>query len=222
MNPFVSNPAFAVMVSATCLFAGIAAGFDLRSRRIPNPLNFTMLGLGVAFQVAVSWFAGWHHLSTGLLGMLTGFGLMFVLWLVGGGGGGDVKLMAALGMWLGFRMILLVFVLSAGIVAVLLTASCVKRFAMWAARGFPRTDGDQVRVPRHSVAFATPVALATWMLLGWSCVMLAQRDLDGRRPLSGSRPGVTNSRGNTNGHQVINRGLFPGQCQPSGIISKET
>ncbi len=54
MNPFVANPAFSVMVSATCLFAGIAAGFDLRSRRIPNPLNFTMLGLGVAFQAAVS------------------------------------------------------------------------------------------------------------------------------------------------------------------------
>jgi len=209
VNPFVSNPAFAVMMSATCLFAGIAAGFDLRSRRIPNPLNFTMLGLGVAFQAAVSWFAGWHHLSSGLLGMLTGFGLMFVLWLVGGGGGGDVKLIAALGMWLGFRMILLVFVLSAGIVAVLLMAACVQRFGMWAARGFPRTDGDQVRVPRHSVAFATPVALATWMLLGWSCVMLAQRDPNGRRPLSLSGPEVTDASLNTNGNQAIRRGFLP-------------
>ena len=30
-----------------------------------------------------------------------GFGLLFVPWLLGGGGMGDVKLLAALGAWLG-------------------------------------------------------------------------------------------------------------------------
>jgi prepilin peptidase CpaA len=71
---------------------------DLRSRRIPNVLT-----LGAAAAAAA-----WHLFSGGLEGLgfaaggwLVG-GLIFLpLFALRGMGGGDVKLMAALGAWLG-------------------------------------------------------------------------------------------------------------------------
>ena len=39
----------------------------------------------------------------GLAGMLLAGGIFFLLFLLGGMGGGDVKLMAAVGAWVGLR-----------------------------------------------------------------------------------------------------------------------
>lgn len=195
LNPFQLNPAFAILVLATGLFVAAAAVFDLRSRRIPNALNFTMLGLAVVFQVTVSIFGGWHHLLSGLLGMGIGFTVMFVLWIVGGGGGGDVKLMAALGMWLGARMILVVFIVSTLIVAAMLVGSWVVRFGRWASQGFPQRPPEDTGPPRHSIAFATPVALATWLLLGWCVVLQSTRGATQDRPVTFKASGVFNAIG---------------------------
>ncbi len=71
---------------------------DLRSRRIPNVLTF-----GGALAALV-----FHTASTGSAGLLTSFagwglGVVFFLlpFVLGGLGGGDIKLLAALGAWLG-------------------------------------------------------------------------------------------------------------------------
>jgi prepilin peptidase CpaA len=71
---------------------------DLRSRRIPNVLTF-----GGAMAALV-----FHGVSAGKAGLLTslagwGLGLVFFLlpFALGGLGGGDIKLVAALGAWLG-------------------------------------------------------------------------------------------------------------------------
>lgn len=40
------------------------------------------------------------------LGLVVGLGLLFIPWMLGGIGGGDVKLLAALGAWLGPKGIL--------------------------------------------------------------------------------------------------------------------
>jgi len=48
-----------------------------------------------------------------LAGFAVGFGLLLLPWLLGGGGMGDVKLLAALGAWLGPMMMLVAFALSA-------------------------------------------------------------------------------------------------------------
>jgi len=78
--------------------AMMACATDLRSRRIPNVLTF-----GGALAALV-----FHTASTGSAGLLTsfaGWGLAVVFFLLpfalGGLGGGDVKLLAALGAWLG-------------------------------------------------------------------------------------------------------------------------
>ena len=79
-----------------------AAWVDYAQRRVPNWLNASLAVLGLAMQ---GHFFGWWQpgggVGWGLLGMLVGFGVLIVPWLMHGMGAGDVKLMAAIGCWLG-------------------------------------------------------------------------------------------------------------------------
>jgi prepilin peptidase CpaA len=71
---------------------------DFRRHRVPNWLNLSLAVTGLAAQTG---YHGWPGLQTGLSGMLAGFGMLVVLWAIRGMGAGDVKLMAALGAWMG-------------------------------------------------------------------------------------------------------------------------
>ena len=92
----------------------VAAVIDVRTRRIPNWFTVPVLAGGLIFHTITG---GWGGLLTALGGFVTGFGILLVLWLMGGGGGGDVKLMGAVGAWLGAWLTLMVFLLSAGFAA---------------------------------------------------------------------------------------------------------
>jgi prepilin peptidase CpaA len=88
------------------LFA-LAMGFtDARSRRIPNYLTFGCALAGLGYQIGVH---GLHGLAAGLLGMVLGFGMLVFFYIRGGMGAGDVKALAALGVWLGPWRTLLLF-----------------------------------------------------------------------------------------------------------------
>lgn len=80
------------------VIATVGAFKDLRGRTIPNWLSYTGILSGLAFRVAM---AGWPALKSGFLGLLIGGGFFYVLFLAGGMGGGDVKLMAAVAAWAG-------------------------------------------------------------------------------------------------------------------------
>jgi prepilin peptidase CpaA len=71
---------------------------DIRNRRIPNWLTY--IGLISALSTR-SFMLGWPGLKDGLAGVLTAGGLFFLLFLLGGMGAGDVKLMAAVSAWAG-------------------------------------------------------------------------------------------------------------------------
>lgn len=100
------------LLSFTPLIAGLicAATIDMRSRRIPNWLTLPMLAAGLAGaalgHLPVS--AGQAWAGAGL-----GFGLAFVMFVLGAMGGGDVKLMAAIGAWVGGPKVLLIFAAAA-------------------------------------------------------------------------------------------------------------
>jgi prepilin peptidase CpaA len=82
----------------TLTIAGAACVTDLRTRRIPNVLTFGAALAGLVFQFATG---GVEGLGQAALGWLLGALVFLLPFALGGLGGGDVKLLAALGAWLG-------------------------------------------------------------------------------------------------------------------------
>lgn len=98
----------------------IAAVTDVWKFRVYNALTFPLLVSGLLYHGIVSGLPG---LGDGLAGMLLGFSALIILHIMGGVGAGDVKLMAAVGAWLGMELTLYVFIassLAAGVYAVVL------------------------------------------------------------------------------------------------------
>jgi len=75
-----------------------ACATDLRSRRIPNLLTLGAALAAFTFHLASNGTLGF---TQSLLGWLLGAGVFFLPFALGGLGGGDIKLLAALGAWLG-------------------------------------------------------------------------------------------------------------------------
>ena len=71
---------------------------DLGTRRIPNALTFSAAGAAVVFHAVDAGLAGIGH---SLGGLAVGLLLFLPLFALRGLGGGDVKLLAALGAWIG-------------------------------------------------------------------------------------------------------------------------
>jgi prepilin peptidase CpaA len=86
-----------------------AAVVDARIRKIRNWLTVSLVICG--FVQSFGALGAARTVSPGMsaLGMLAGFSLPFLLFAIGALGGGDVKLMAGIGAWLGPWPVLLVF-----------------------------------------------------------------------------------------------------------------
>jgi len=78
--------------------AFVAVFFDVRVRRIPNLLT---LGATLAALVYAGVHGGWAAMETAALGWCAGAALFFPFFALGGMGAGDVKLLAAIGAWVG-------------------------------------------------------------------------------------------------------------------------
>lgn len=92
------------------LVAVAGAACDARSRRIPNWLTYRGLMAAVLVRFAL---AGWMGLKSGLESMLLAGGIFLVLFLLGGMGGGDVKLMASVAAWAGIGQVVAILLASA-------------------------------------------------------------------------------------------------------------
>jgi len=93
---------------------------DLFYKKIPNWLTYSSLMGGIFFQ---SIFRGFDGFFYSLQGIGLGFALTFFIYLAGGFGAGDVKLMAAIGSFLGPKEIFLIFIFSSllsGVYAIVL------------------------------------------------------------------------------------------------------
>jgi prepilin peptidase CpaA len=169
-----------ILILVAALFTAAAAVWDLRMRRIPNFLTVPVFLAGWFYQGVDH---QWGGLADAGLAFLLGFGTLFILWLVGGGGGGDVKLMGALSVWLGFHLTLLVVIVSTVLVLV-----CTLAMIAWnvvsgegrkgaqkvlsggeaAPHGkSPKRATPEQRQERRIMAYALPVAVATWLVLVW-------------------------------------------------------
>jgi prepilin peptidase CpaA len=95
-----------------CLLVG--AWSDVRSRRIPNTLTLSGLALALVVRAAWSVHAGsGAPLLSGLGGFAIAFAVSLPLFLVRGLGGGDVKLLAMAGAFLGIEHVVAGLLISA-------------------------------------------------------------------------------------------------------------
>jgi len=125
-----------VLIVCTSVFTLAAALIDYRTQRIPNKLTLPMFAAGWVYQLAFNQLAG---LGDGLAGFAIGFGMFFVLWLIGGGGGGDAKLVGAVSVWLGFKMTLALIIVST--ILVILGTGVLMLYGM-ITKGVYRTKRD--------------------------------------------------------------------------------
>jgi prepilin peptidase CpaA len=88
----------------------ISAFYDLRTRRIPNVLTFSAILTGTGLHTAINGFEGFMF---SISGMFIGIGLLIIFYLMGGMGAGDVKLMGAVGSYLGPEGVFVAFLCTA-------------------------------------------------------------------------------------------------------------
>jgi len=106
-------------------FVAFAAVWDLKYRRIPNWLTIPALALAFLLRFALHGAAGLWEAAGGFAAALA---VTIPLFLLGALGGGDVKLMAATGAFLGVMPFITLFVINA-------VAGGVAAIALAAARG---------------------------------------------------------------------------------------
>lgn len=181
------NTASLLFIAFVTAFTLTAAVCDYRTKKLPNWLTVPGFAAALAFHAVSGGLAGgWAGVGHGLLyafgGFGVGFGILLVLWLIGGGGAGDVKLMGALGAWFGAKHTFTLFLVSTVFVLVLSVGSFAWQMAtrgMWNAkrkylnaanvkadRGLdPQEAAMKHKVRRRLLPYGVPVALAAWVLL---------------------------------------------------------
>lgn len=115
----VEDPTYAVIVLATCWILLEMAIADLKYMIVPDQFVILLMVAAVGFVP--------HHQDgpmAGIWGAIVGFSIMLVIGILGkiiyrkdSLGGGDIKLFTALGLCLGIRGVLAVFVLSTFVTA---------------------------------------------------------------------------------------------------------
>lgn len=98
----------------------VSAAIDLKKQRIPNLLTFPTMLVAMTYHLFTNGMEGFFF---SLSGLLLGTALLIIPYLMGGMGGGDAKLMGAVGAVLGVKGVFYAFLLSAlagGIYAILL------------------------------------------------------------------------------------------------------
>lgn len=86
----------------------IISFIDLDHHIIPDGLNLMLALTGFIYLIVLRPFPIMH----GVFGFLVGGGVLFIIALVGPMGGGDIKFMAAMGLWMGIGYTLMVLLLS--------------------------------------------------------------------------------------------------------------
>jgi prepilin peptidase CpaA len=176
----IPTPVVVVLVASLAL-----ACVDIFKYKIYNIFIYPLLIAGLVYQGTRG------NLADGLLGSLLGFAVLLPFYVVGGMGGGDVKLMAAFGAWLGLPLTFVVFLassLAAGVYALLLVVAGGRVRETWLnlkilwlrVQAFGRYLGADDRIEfevqnpdsrRRIIPFAPMVAFGLLGLLLWSHFM---------------------------------------------------
>jgi prepilin peptidase CpaA len=151
------------------ILVGLAAAIDdLARRHIANWIPAAALAGGFGWQIGQG---GWPGALTALGGTMAGFAVFLVFYLLGGMGGGDVKLMAGFGALLGAGRLLEAALWTAGVGGILAIGVIAWRaLRRWPGHeGLPEGGGKAVdtaaRAREASIPYAPAIALGVWLSL---------------------------------------------------------
>jgi prepilin peptidase CpaA len=156
--------------------AAIACGWDLRTRRIPQLLTLGGALAGLAYHLLNG---GWQGGLASLGGWAVGIAIFLVPFALGGLGAGDVKLLGALGAWLGAGPVVWVALytgVAGGVLALIIAfaggyfeqaiANLHRLFLHWRLNGIrplAEVTLEHSRGPR--LAYAVPILAGTMATL---------------------------------------------------------
>ena len=167
-------------MTALNIFVGIlltlACFTDLRTRRIPNVLTFSAAAGALLFHLATG---GWAAAGSSLAGLFLGALLFFPMFALRGMGAGDVKLLAAIGAWLGPGQVATVALATSivgGVVAVVVAVAhgylrkaltniyvVLVQWRIAGVRPLPAVTLEKTSGPK--LAYAVPIAIGTVVTL---------------------------------------------------------
>jgi len=170
VNP-VSSPAGDVTLTALLVLACVlivAVYLEVREHRIPNWLTFSGMAIGLLLGFA----RGMPFLRESVVGLIIGFGFLFVFYMFGGVGGGDVKLMGAVGALMGTHLIKPVLFFTALVGAIMALTVLVWRRDFWVGIEFTlkkllfwRRSDNSALVPGTPVTIPYGIAIAAGCLV---------------------------------------------------------
>jgi prepilin peptidase CpaA len=140
-----------ILVAVLAAMLIVAATGDLRARIIPNKLNLAIAAAAVPFW----WLSGYGWADVAAqIGIAAGVFLLFAfLFQIGWIGGGDVKLLGALGLWLPLAAVvklLVIMSLAGGVLCIVM-----------AVRARRKATGERPEVP-----YGVAIAFAGMWLIG--------------------------------------------------------
>jgi prepilin peptidase CpaA len=125
------GPESSVPFAVVTIAAVISAMTDVWRFKVYNLLTIPLLFSGLLYH-GIS--GGTSAFSQSLTGALFGFGVLLAPYIMGGMGAGDVKLMSAVGAWLGLPLTFYVFIassLAGGLYAVVVILMSRKLLETW-------------------------------------------------------------------------------------------
>jgi len=153
------------------LLVGLAAVVDdLARRQISNWICVAALAGGLGWQAGQY---GWQGLLYGIGGAVVGFSTFLIFYLMGGMGGGDVKLMAGFGALLGTMRLLEAALWTAGVGGLIALAVVVYReVAKRVRKPVAQASGlgaleltPEQKKHDASIPYAPAIALGVWLSL---------------------------------------------------------
>ncbi len=153
----VSLQALAGLFFSWCLIA--ASGIDLDHKLLPDIITLSLMWLGILLSL----FNIFIDLETSVIGAIAGYGCLWSVFIMfklvtgkEGMGHGDFKLLAALGAWCGWKM-LLVIVLTSSLVGAIVGISMI----------ILSKSGRNTQIP-----FGPYLSAAGWISFLWGSVLL--------------------------------------------------
>ena len=132
---------------------------EITAKRIPNAMTVPALLLGLVFGLLPAGLP----IGSAVVGFLLGFCTFFVVYMFGGMGGGDVKLMGVVGILLGYPLIIPVLIYTGFIGAVMAIVMMI-----WKRPDKAETDGeegDDAEPEPMTIPYGVAIALGTILTL---------------------------------------------------------